>query len=165
MEEVVMFQIFNYFVESATGVNLIVATVKYTIKKLVLIVVVVIQLKNTHNLLNNALEPLKEESDVKIEQKIKMDDVITTNKKRVMNMSFLFAIDINTQEVIVSESNKGTNNINFIERINQRDNDMLFNAVITLTSITKSTRFDAKIFKSMDKVCQMMYCKHKEYKG
>ena len=36
-------------------------------------------------------------------------------------------------EVIVSESNKGTNNINFIERINQRDNDILFNAVITLT--------------------------------
>tara|TARA_B100000900_G_scaffold123002_1_gene103763 strand:+ start:11275 stop:11772 length:498 start_codon:yes stop_codon:yes gene_type:complete len=164
VEEVVLFQIFNYFVENVTEVNLIVAIVKYTIKKLVLIVVVVIQLKNTHNLPNNAMEPLKKESDVKIELKIKMGAVITTNKKRVMNMSFLFAIDINTQEVIVSESNKRTNNINFIERINQRDNDILFNAVITLTSITKSSSFDEKIFKSMYNVCQMMYCKHKEYK-
>ena len=53
-----------------------------------------------------------------------------------MNRSLLFAIDINTQEVIVSESSKGTNKINFIERIKQKDNDMFFNAVVTLTSIT-----------------------------
>ena len=79
-----------------------------------------------------------------------------------MNSSLLFAIDINTKEVIVSESSKGTNKINFIERVKQSDNDMFFNAVVTLTSIAKSSSFDARIFKSMDKVCQMMYHKHKE---
>ena len=52
-----------------------------------------------------------------------------------MNKSLLFAIDIQTQEVIVSGSSKGSNKINFIERIKQSDNDMLYNAVQTLTSI------------------------------
>ena len=81
-----------------------------------------------------------------------------------MNKSLLFAIDIQTQEVIVSGSSKGSNKINFIERIVQSDNDMLYNAVQTLTSISKSSNFDMDIFESMDKVCQMMYRKHKESK-
>jgi len=81
-----------------------------------------------------------------------------------MNKSLLFAIDIQTQEVIVSGSSKGSNKINFIERIVQSDNVMFYNAVQTLTSITKSSNFDMAIFKSMDKVCQMMYLKHKEGK-
>ena len=81
-----------------------------------------------------------------------------------MNKSLLFAIDIQTQEVIVSGSSKGSNKINFIERIVQSDNVMFYNAVQTLTSITKSSNFDMTIFKSMDKVCQMMYSKHKESK-
>ena len=80
-----------------------------------------------------------------------------------MKRDLLFAIDIKTNEVIVSESSKGTNKINFIERIKQSDNDMFFNAVVTLTSITKSSNFDTRIFKSMDKVCQMMYDKHKTH--
>ena len=79
-----------------------------------------------------------------------------------MNRNLLFAIDINTEEVIVSESFKGNNKINFIERIKQSDNNMFFNAVITLTSITKSSSFDARMFKTMDKVCQMMYYKYKK---
>jgi len=81
-----------------------------------------------------------------------------------MNKSLLFAIDIQTQEVIVSGSSKGSNKINFIERIVQSDNVMLYNAVQTLTSISKSSSFDMAIFKSMDKVCQMLYSKHKESK-
>ena len=81
-----------------------------------------------------------------------------------MNKSLLFAIDIKTQEVIVSGSSKGSNKINFIERIVQSDNVMFYNAVQTLTSITKSSNFDMAIFKSMDKVCQMMYNKHTESK-
>jgi hypothetical protein len=79
-----------------------------------------------------------------------------------MNKVFLFAVDLNTEEVIVSDSSKGNNKINFIERIKRSDNDAIYNAVQTLTSITKSTNFDVAIFKSMDKVCQMMYNKHKE---
>ena len=78
-------------------------------------------------------------------------------------MNLLFAIDQNTQETIVSESTKGSNKINFIERIRRQENDMLFNAVSTLTSISsisKSSDFDISIFKAMDKVCQMIYNKH-----
>ncbi len=78
-----------------------------------------------------------------------------------MNKDFLFAIDSNTKEVIVSSSKKGSNKIDFIERIKQSNNDILFNAVNTLTSITKSSEFDVSIFKSMDKVCHMIYDKHK----
>ena len=81
-----------------------------------------------------------------------------------MSKSLLFAIDIQTQEVIVSGSSKGSNKINFIERIVQSDNVMFYNAVQTLTSISKSSNFDMDIFESMDKVCQMMYRKHKESK-
>jgi hypothetical protein len=78
-----------------------------------------------------------------------------------MNNNTLFAIDINTEEIIVSDSPKGSNKVNFIERIGRKDNDILFNAVVTLTSITNATDFDITIFKSMDKVCQMIYNKHK----
>ena len=75
-------------------------------------------------------------------------------------MNLLFAIDQNTQEIIVSESPKGSNKINFIERIRLQENDMLFKAVSTLTSISKASDFDISIFKAMDKVCQMIYNKH-----
>jgi hypothetical protein len=81
-----------------------------------------------------------------------------------MKRNYLFAIDINTNEVIVSESNnKGSDKIKYIERIKQSENEMFFNAVVTLTFIAKSSRFDAKIFNSMDKVCQMMYYKYKTF--
>ena len=75
-------------------------------------------------------------------------------------MNLLFAIDQNTQEIIVSESPNGSNKINFIERIRRQENDMLFNAASTLTSISKASDFDISIFKAMDKVCQMIYNKH-----
>jgi hypothetical protein len=74
-----------------------------------------------------------------------------------MSNNLLFAVDIHTEEVVVSDSPKGSNKINFIERIHRRDNDILYNAVVTLTSITKSVNFDTAVFKAMDKVCQLMY--------
>lgn len=77
-------------------------------------------------------------------------------------MALLFAIDKDTEEVIVSESSKGSNKINFIERIKRADNETIYNTVQALTSITKPHNFDEKIFKSIDKVCQMIYNKHKE---
>ena len=81
-----------------------------------------------------------------------------------MNNNLLFAIDKNTEEVIVSDSTKGSNKINFIERVSIRDNEILYHAVETLTSISKSANFDTAIFKAMDKVCQMIYNKQKEAK-
>jgi hypothetical protein len=73
----------------------------------------------------------------------------------------LFAIDTKTEEVIVSDSPKGSNEIKFIERIKCEDNEVLYNAVVALTSITKDQNFDVAIFKAMDKVCQMIYNKNK----
>jgi hypothetical protein len=79
-----------------------------------------------------------------------------------MNKNILFAIDLNKEEIIISDSPKGSNKINFIESIGSRDNEILYKAVITLTSITNAFNFDIAIFKAMDKVCQMIYNKHKE---
>jgi hypothetical protein len=76
-------------------------------------------------------------------------------------MSMLFAIDTKTEEVIVSDSPKGSNEIKFIERIKRQENEVLYNAVVALTSITKDPNFDVTIFKAMDKVCQMIYNKNK----
>ena len=77
-------------------------------------------------------------------------------------MSILFAIDSNTEETIVSASQKGSNKINFIERVKRSDKEVLFNAVVTLTSITNTANFDIKMFNAMDKVCQLIYSKYKQ---
>jgi hypothetical protein len=78
-----------------------------------------------------------------------------------MNKNFLFAIDQDKEDVIISESPKGSMKINFIERIQRKENEVLFNAVLTLTAITKDPNFDAALFKAMDKVCQLIYNKSK----
>ncbi len=74
-----------------------------------------------------------------------------------MNQNFLFAIDTASDEIIVSESPKGSNKINLIERIGRKENELLYIAVSTLTLITKDANFDPSIFKAMDKVCQLLY--------
>lgn len=74
----------------------------------------------------------------------------------------LFAIDKNTEEIIVSESPKGSNKINTIERIKRDDNVILYNAVLTLTSISCANNLDVSLFKAMDKVCQLIYKKYSE---
>ena len=79
-----------------------------------------------------------------------------------MNTNVLFAVDATTEEVIVSDSPKGSTKVQFIERIGRSNNEMLYHAVVTLTSITKAPKFDVAIFKAMDKVCQLIYTKHKE---
>ena len=78
-----------------------------------------------------------------------------------MSTNNLFAIDPKTEEVIVSESPKGSNKINFRERIKRQENELLYNAVVTLTSITNAPDLDMSIFKAMDKVCQLIYNKGK----
>ena len=79
-------------------------------------------------------------------------------------MNMLFAIDTNTEEVIVSDSPKGSNKVNFIERIRRQDNADLFKAVELLTSISSASNFNTSIFKAVDKVCQLIYNKQKETK-
>jgi hypothetical protein len=79
-------------------------------------------------------------------------------------MNMLFAIDTNTEEVIVSDSPKGSDKVNFIERIGRQDNVNLFKAVEILTNLSSAANLDISIFKAVDKVCQMIYKKHKETK-
>lgn len=79
-----------------------------------------------------------------------------------MNEDFLFAVDFKKKEVIVSSSSKGTNQVKFIERIKKDDNILIFNAAVTLKSISESSDLDLKLFKMMDKVCQSIYIKHQE---
>lgn len=79
-----------------------------------------------------------------------------------MNETMLFSIDVKTDEVLVSSSEKGSNNIKFIERIRKNENVVLYNSVVTLTSIVNETNIDTKLFKSMDKVCLMVYNRYKE---
>jgi hypothetical protein len=79
-----------------------------------------------------------------------------------MNKNLLFAIDSNTEEVIVSNSPKGSNKVNFIERIGRNDNERLYHAVEALTSLAKAPDFDAVAFKKKDKECQILYDKHKK---
>ena len=81
-----------------------------------------------------------------------------------MKTSRLFAIDPGKEVVIVSESSKGSNQINLIERVQRIENDVLYKAVETLTSITKDSNFDASIYMAMDKVCQLIYNKYEESK-
>jgi len=76
-------------------------------------------------------------------------------------MNKLFAIDPSTEKITISTSPKGSKKIEFIEQISRKENEMLYNAVVTLTSISKSSDFNVTIFKAMDKVCQMLYNQHK----
>ena len=78
-----------------------------------------------------------------------------------MNTNNLFAIDSKTEEVIVSDSPKGSNKINLIERIKRKENELLYNAVTILTTINQAPDLDVPIFKAMDKVCQLIYNKGK----
>lgn len=73
--------------------------------------------------------------------------------------NFLFAIDEKAEAVLVSASPKGSTQITFIERIARKQNEVLFQAVVTLTCMAKSADLDEKIFKAMDKVCQLLYGK------
>jgi hypothetical protein len=78
-----------------------------------------------------------------------------------MNNQYLFAIDENSEEIMVSESPKGSNQIIPVERIQRQDHQLLYSAVVTLTNITRSADIDPAIFKAMDKVCQMIYNRYR----
>lgn len=78
-----------------------------------------------------------------------------------MSHSLLFAIDKENQEVVISTSNDGSKKIENKDSIKKSENISLFNAVITLKSLTESDDLDIKVFKAMQKVCEMIYKNHK----
>lgn len=75
--------------------------------------------------------------------------------------NFLFAIDEKAEAVLVSASPKGSTKIDFIERIGRKDNEVLYQAVAVLTTMAQASDTDDKIFRAMDKVCQLLYGKQK----
>lgn len=78
-----------------------------------------------------------------------------------MKNQFLFAIDTTTEEIIVSESPKGSFRIQQIDRIPCSKHKIFANAVKTLEAITQSAPMDTELFKDMDKICQTIYNKYK----
>jgi hypothetical protein len=82
--ELVLSQIFSYFVKNVTEANQTVAFVKYTTGKLALIVVMERQPKKSLRLLqHNVQEQQRKEQDAEIGQPIQMGDVIYTNNKPI----------------------------------------------------------------------------------
>lgn len=79
-----------------------------------------------------------------------------------MSNNFLFALDQKQNEIIISDSPKGSLAISLVERISRNNNEVLYQAVTTLESIAKTPEFDPALFKQMDKVCQMIYRNYKE---
>ena len=77
-----------------------------------------------------------------------------------MNNNFLFAIDKNTEEIIISISEETSNKIKLIGRISRINNEILYQAVTTLSLISNSSNFDVNLFSKMDNICQEIYKKH-----
>ena len=75
--------------------------------------------------------------------------------------TLLFALDASSREVIVSESAKGSLKIQFIERLAEAEDPLLYQAVTTLTLIAQAPHMDPALFKAMDKVCQLVYAKRR----
>jgi hypothetical protein len=78
-----------------------------------------------------------------------------------MKTTLLFAIDPATEETIVSESAKGSYQIQPIERIPRASHELLYDAVSFLSRMAQSADLDAAAFKAMDKVCTLLYAQHK----
>jgi len=120
------------------------------------------QTNSQAHLPNVPVQP-KKERDAKIELPNQMEDAIYINNFKeisTMNTTYLFALDTNTEEVLISQSAKGTIKIDFIEKISRTENEILYNAVVTLTSVSQDPNLDVAIFKASDKLCQMIYAKH-----
>lgn len=82
-----------------------------------------------------------------------------------MKKTLLFAIDPAKEETIVSESAKGSYQIQPIERIPCQSNPLLYDAVALLSNMTKAQELDNDAFRAMDKVCQLLYLQHVKAKS
>jgi len=110
---------------------------------------------------NQERGPVPKQSDqFKREVLFTLIDLSSDLNSRKMNK--LFAIDTETQEVIVSESPKGSKAIHFIERVAKKDNAELYDSVVKLSDMARAADFDMKEFKALDKICQGLYRKYKK---
>ena len=77
-----------------------------------------------------------------------------------MKKTILFAIDGTSKEVIVSESQKGSTSITFIERIPADKNELLYDAVKLLTKASREPKVNMEWFQLINQVCQLIYQQH-----
>ena len=106
---------------------------------------------------NNALELQKRVIVAETEPPIPTGVAIIINKITNMKTNYLFAIDAATNDILVSESAKGSFKVTLIERIPSAEDELLFDAVALLTKISKQTEVDVPLFKAVEKVCQLIY--------
>jgi hypothetical protein len=76
-----------------------------------------------------------------------------------MENTTLFAINSKTEEIMVSSTAEGSNSIKLIDRIPRNENELLFQAVQTMSVASRSPHIDEKIFNSIDHLCQLIYQK------
>jgi hypothetical protein len=108
---------------------------------------------------NNATEPPKRVNVAETEPRIPTVVAIIINKKTTMKTNYLFAIDAASNDILISESAKGSFKVTLIERIPSAEDELLFDAVALLTKISKQTEVDVPLFKAVEKVCQLIYGK------
>lgn len=80
-------------------------------------------------------------------------------------MNYLFAIDTQTEEIIVSQSPKGSFKIEAVERIGKNNHAVLFHAVSALNLLSREQEINMTLFKAMDAICQKIYLSHLNSNG
>ncbi len=80
-------------------------------------------------------------------------------------MNYLFAIDPQTEKIVVSNSSKRSFKIETVERIAKNNHAILFHAVSGLTLISREKEINIPLFKAMDAACQKIYLSHLDSKG
>ena len=72
----------------------------------------------------------------------------------------LFAINDSTQQIIVSKAhwyNNKIEEIEKIEKINCKDNELLYEFIVKLTKIAKESPVNKEIFSVIDRECKKQY--------
>lgn len=69
----------------------------------------------------------------------------------------LFAINDSTQQIIVSKAHWYNNKIKEIEKINCKDNELLYEFIVKLTNIARQSPVNKEIFSVIDRECRKQY--------
>ena len=76
------------------------------------------------------------------------------------NLAFsqtLFAINDSTQQIIVSKAHWYNNKIEEIERIDCKNNELLYEFIVKLVNISKQSPLNVEIYKTIDAECRKQY--------
>jgi aromatic ring-opening dioxygenase catalytic subunit (LigB family) len=76
------------------------------------------------------------------------------------NLAFsqtLFTINDTTQQIIVAKTHWYTNKITNIEKINCKDNELLYEFIVKLVNISRQSPLNVEIYKTIDAECRKQY--------